>query len=99
MRYRAKIYLPAVAWLLTAAFASAAEPFRYPEGKHGQAELRYINGLPVLSVRGTPEEIGEQTVALAGRPAERLLSYPRDVMRAFGAKDDLLGNLAYGSFL
>ena len=26
----------------------AAEPFRFPEGKHGKGELKYVNGVPVL---------------------------------------------------
>src|SRR5438552_3131540 len=46
-------------------------PFRYPEGKHGKGELRYVHGLPVLTVAGTPEEIGEQVGVLALRPARR----------------------------
>jgi WD40 repeat protein len=43
-------------------------PFRYPEGKHGKGELKYINDLPVLTVAGTPEEIGEQIGVLAVKP-------------------------------
>lgn len=39
----------------------AAKPiFRYKEGKHGPAELKYYGKTPVLSVYGTPEEMGEQ---------------------------------------
>jgi predicted choloylglycine hydrolase len=45
----------------------AAEPFRYPEGKHGQGELRYINHVPVMILAGTPHEIGEQMGTLAKR--------------------------------
>src|SRR5207244_11812823 len=60
----------------------AAEPFRLPEQKHGQGELKYINGLPVLMVEGTPEAIGEQAAFLAVKPAQRMLSYPQDVLRA-----------------
>src|SRR5438477_3049612 len=44
------------------------EPFRYPEGKHGKGELKYVNGVPVLTVEGTPEEIGEQIGVLAIKP-------------------------------
>src|SRR4051812_26100288 len=60
--------------------AQAAEPFRYPEGKHGKGELKTINGLPVLTVEGTPEEIGTQVAMLAGKPAHRILTYPREVL-------------------
>jgi isopenicillin-N N-acyltransferase-like protein len=58
------------------------KPFHYPEGKHGQGELRYVNGVPVLSVAGTPEEIGEQVAVLGVKPASRLLSFPRDFLKA-----------------
>src|SRR5207249_10385214 len=40
--------------------AAAEKPFRYPEGKHEKGELKYVNGVPVLTVEGTPEEIGAQ---------------------------------------
>jgi isopenicillin-N N-acyltransferase like protein len=62
--------------------ARAGEPFRYPEGHHGKGELRYVNGLPVLAIEGTPEEMGEQTAALTARPAARLLDYPRAFLRS-----------------
>ena len=52
--------------------ARAAEPFRYPEAKHGKGELRYVNGIPVLTVRGRPEEIGEQVGVLGLRPIKPL---------------------------
>src|SRR5262245_40186605 len=49
--------------------ATAGEkPFRYPEAKHGKGELKYVNGVPVLTVEGTPEEIGEQIGALTIKP-------------------------------
>ncbi|MBA4189088.1 MAG: hypothetical protein C0467_13905 [Planctomycetaceae bacterium] len=45
--------------------ARAAEPTRFPEAKHGKGELRYIDTVPVLTVRGTPTEMGEQFGVLA----------------------------------
>src|SRR5262245_36733072 len=39
------------ACILTAVLATsatAAEPFKYPEGKHGKGELKYVEGVPVL---------------------------------------------------
>src|SRR5262245_25999234 len=36
----------------------AAEPFRFPEAKHGKAELKYLEGVPVIQVEGKPAEIG-----------------------------------------
>jgi hypothetical protein len=58
--------------------AQGAEPFRYKEGKHGQAQLTYINDVPVLILKGSPKEIGEQTGVLAVRQAKPLFGFPRD---------------------
>jgi hypothetical protein len=62
-----------LALVLLAASPSGAAPFRYPEGRHGKGELKYINGLPVLIVEGTPEEIGKQMGKLAAAPAAALV--------------------------
>src|SRR5207302_3884570 len=64
----------------------AAEPFRYPEGKHARGELRYINGLPVLMVEGTPTEIGDQIATLTASPARRMLKYPYEMLEHYLGK-------------
>lgn len=48
----------------------AAEPKSFPEAKYGQGELRYVDDMPVLIVRGTPTEMGEQfgKLAIANAP-------------------------------
>src|SRR5438270_1720965 len=46
-----------------------AAPFHFPEAKHEKGELRYVGGVPVLVVAGTPEEIGTQMGVLAIKPA------------------------------
>jgi hypothetical protein len=61
--------------------AQEAEPFRYRAGKHGNGELKFVDTIPVLVLRGTPEEIGEQTGVLAVRQAKSLFQYPRDYFR------------------
>src|SRR5262245_22420828 len=63
------------AWIAIIGFlgtGQAAEPFRFPEAKHGKGELRYVHGLPLLTVQGTPEEIGEQVGVLVVRPLKDL---------------------------
>ncbi|MFN4258819.1 MAG: C45 family autoproteolytic acyltransferase/hydrolase [Gemmataceae bacterium] len=65
---------------------AADDAFRFPPGKHGKGELQYINGLPVLIVAGTPEEMGEQVATLAVKPGRRVLNYPKDLLAAFGAE-------------
>jgi len=46
---------------------------RFPEAKSGKGELKYVNGVPVLTVEGTPEEIGNQFGELALKPAKKPL--------------------------
>jgi hypothetical protein len=72
--------------LLPSAFqrAPAAEPFRYRQGTHGAGELKYRNGLPVLTVAGTPEEMGEQIAVLTAQPLQRLVKYPQEMLRKTG---------------
>src|SRR6266849_2886703 len=79
-------WLPAFLVFLCVLPASAdgGEPFRYPEAKHGKGELKYVNGLPVLIVSGTPEEIGEQTGVLAVKPASGLLNLLKDFLKERG---------------
>jgi predicted choloylglycine hydrolase len=63
----------------------SAEPFHFPEAKHGTGELRYINKVPVLTVSGSPEQIGEAVGVLAVKPAPRVLDYPRGLINFFNA--------------
>jgi isopenicillin-N N-acyltransferase like protein len=65
----------------------AAEPFHYPTGRAGNAELRYIHDVPVLTVGGSPDEIGAGVGGLALKPSSRLLSFTRDLLKA-GKADD-----------
>jgi hypothetical protein len=64
----------------------AVQSFRYPEAKHGKGSLKYLNGLPVLTLEGTPEEIGEQEGVLAIKPGVRMLKYPRELLKAHGVE-------------
>ncbi|MBO0697895.1 MAG: hypothetical protein J2P46_05855 [Zavarzinella sp.] len=58
--------------LLLASPAMAADK-RFLEAKHGKGELRYVNGVPVVTLEGTPEEIGAQFGELALKPAKKPL--------------------------
>ncbi len=83
MRVRWLLAILGVFWLACAAVPAAEppHPFRFPEGKSGKGELRYVNGLPVLTVSGTPEEIGTAVGVLAVAPGQKMLDYPEDVLR------------------
>jgi hypothetical protein len=64
----------------------AAEPYHFPEKTHGKGQLKYTaDGLPLLIVEGSPAEIGEQVAELAIKPAVKVLDYPRDLLKRFGA--------------
>ena len=51
--------------LALAAPASAQAPKLFPAATHGKGELKYVEGVPVLTVRGTPAEMGDQFGKLA----------------------------------
>lgn len=57
--------------------------FRYPEAEHAGAALRYLDGVPVLTVAGSPEQIGEAVGALAVRAAPRMTGYPDELLRHY----------------
>lgn len=69
---------------LLAPAARADKPFRYPEGKHGKGELKYVNGVPLLTVAGSPEEIGEQIGTLAIKPVKGLQKLFKDFLKYQG---------------
>jgi hypothetical protein len=76
-------FVLAVAALLAADLVSAGEPFRYPEASQGKGRLKYVNHLPVLTVAGTPEEIGAAVGTLALVPAQPMVSYPDDLLKHY----------------
>ena len=64
--------------------AQAAEPFRYAAAKQGPAELKLIEGLPVIIATGTPEEMGQQIGGSRPRRLQSLFAHQKDVARGFG---------------
>ena len=83
-------FLAILGAILGALRAQAAEPFMFREGRHKQGELKYINGLPVLIVRGTPAEIGEQEAVLTAQVAQDVMAYPKEVLSLIGREDSWL---------
>ena len=55
--------------VLVCGAALAQAPTKFVEAKHKGGELKYVQGMPVLTVRGTPAEIGEQYGVLAVKNA------------------------------
>ena len=67
--------------------ALAEEPFRYPEARHAKGQLRYQDGIPIVTVEGSPAEIGEQVGVLVLKPARGLLKKADDLLAAHGLKN------------
>ena len=63
------------------ATARAAEQRAFAEGRSEGGELKYINGLPVLIVVGTPEDFGRQTAALTSDVVRKLTAYPEKLLQ------------------
>lgn len=65
-----KRFVAIVAVVFAVAGARGDEPKRFPEAKHKAGELKYVGPVPVLTVRGTPAEMGEQfgQLAIANSP-------------------------------
>jgi predicted choloylglycine hydrolase len=76
----------ALAFFLLSAclFAASSDPFHYEEKSLGPAEIKYVAGVPVLFVQGSPEEIGDQIARVAASQTPQLFHYPRDVLRLVG---------------
>jgi len=58
----------------------------FPAAKHGQGELRYVEGIPVAIFAGTPAEIGEQHAALLAKAGVAMLKFPKKLFAEAGAE-------------
>jgi isopenicillin-N N-acyltransferase like protein len=72
--------------------AFSAEPSVYSAGKCNSGELKFIDGLPVVTAAGTPDEIGQQLGTLLKAPLSKLLGKKEEIAHGFGlrAAPDLL---------
>ncbi len=76
-----RLFIACCLMLVDTGAACADEPFRFPEGKHGKGELKYVSGVPVLVVAGTPEEMGEQMGVLGLKPAAKGVAVFKEVLK------------------
>src|SRR5262249_46534188 len=72
---------------LVAGHVSAAEHSLFEAGQCQSANLKFIDGLPVVTASGTPEEIGQQLGALLKEPLTSLLSKKNDIAHGFGLSE------------
>jgi hypothetical protein len=84
--YRLTRRLLAVAALLVliASAVSAAEPSLFQPGQCRSANLKFIDGIPVVTASGTPEEIGQDLGVLLKEPLTTLMDKKNDIAHGFG---------------
>lgn len=58
-----------------------ADQGRFAERRIEGARLTYVNKVPILSMQGSPKQMGRQLASLVGPATERLVAYPKE---AFG---------------
>lgn len=75
--------LLAVLLLSTPAFTAEAA-FPVPAAKTSGGEFQFVNGVPVMILRGTPKEMGEQHGKLVGKYVKELLDYPKTFLKKVG---------------
>ncbi|MCU0703815.1 MAG: C45 family peptidase [Fimbriiglobus sp.] len=79
--------LPIALLLLFSAPLLAQPKFDFKEKKHAGGELKYLDGIPVVTVGGTPTQIGEQLAELVVKNAAE----PVPVLEQFLADNKLKG--------
>jgi hypothetical protein len=79
--------------------ASAQAPFRHAERSHGPAELKYYGKIPVLTVRGGPDELGSQIGTLQVAVLNDFQKLVENYVRFRGWQDIYPVLLKTGSFL
>ncbi len=82
-----RLFLTLLLLTVSAAQANDARVFR--EGRTDGAELKYINCVPVLTVSGTPEEMGRQKAQLTADVVKSIADYPRRLLDRSSHKDRL----------
>jgi hypothetical protein len=66
-------------------FAAAADMTPgFPDARFGKGELKHVHGMPVVVLRGTPAEMGEQLGVLAVKTAPGLDELHRNFLRDSG---------------
>jgi isopenicillin-N N-acyltransferase-like protein len=107
---KSQISLNPIAWrialciaILFASQVQAAEPSRYTPAEYKTGKLQFIEGIPVVTISGTPEEMGEQLGVLCKTPLQNLLSKKDEIAHGLGLQQapNILvksSRLAVGSF-
>ncbi len=76
------LLLAVMAW--RAAASPAAEVPRFVERTFEGGRLKFVKGLPVMILQGTPEQIGRQHAELVANAAKSLMSLPKQILQEHG---------------
>ena len=71
--------------LCQAVLAAPPQPV-YREASREGGQLKYVNGIPLLIVQGTPEQIGAQEIALVLEATRPLMAMPRKLLKEEGVE-------------
>ena len=83
--------------LSIASVAHAAEPFK--AAKSGQGECSIVSGIPVIVLRGTPEEVGRQYAELVAPAGKILIAELDEILAGMGWTKLFPTMKTLGSFL
>jgi isopenicillin-N N-acyltransferase-like protein len=92
-RLRLQAALAVVVFLCGGLAAQAQSPAAgaertFQEGRFEKGQLKYVNDVPVLTVAGTPEEIGRQKAELTGAVMQQLAGYPLQLVKLVRGETD-----------
>lgn len=76
--------LPCITLVLVASAARGGDLKSFPTAKYGKGELKYLDRVPVLTLRGKPAEMGEQFGVLAIRNAPDLVALHQQFLKDAG---------------
>ena len=76
--------IAAVAALMSPAVSRAADPFAFASATEGAGSLSHIGPVPVLVVRGTPEQMGAQLGVLLKPALQHMAARQADLLGGFG---------------
>jgi isopenicillin-N N-acyltransferase like protein len=84
-------FLATVVVLFFAGSSFGQAPTTFPPAKHGNGELVHISGFPVLTLRGSPEEMGEQFGVLAIKNAPGITELQQQFLKDVRLEDKFDG--------
>ena len=84
---------------LLLALALTASPPGFPDAAHAGGSLRHVHGVPVVTVAGTPEQMGEQFGVLAVKNAPALDKLFADFLKDAGIKSRQFAEMAAKRFV